>query len=108
MSKLKKICHHFHLSLQSGSDETLKRMNRSYTTSEFEKIVSRLRLAYSDCILTTDIIVGFPGETEKEFEQTYEFLKKIKLLKMSLKISMQMLNIVNSAMLHIQKKLEQL
>ena len=82
LSKLKKICHHFHLSLQSGSNETLKRMNRSYTTSEFEKIVSRLRTAYSDCILTTDIIVGFPGETEKEFEQTYEFLKKIKFYKM--------------------------
>ena len=80
--KLNKICHHFHLSLQSGSNETLKRMNRRYSTFEFEDIANRLRNAYSDCILTTDIIVGFPGETEEEFEQTYNFLKKIKFYKM--------------------------
>ncbi len=58
--KLKKVCHHFHLSLQSGCDETLRRMNRRYTTKEFEEIVQRLRQAYQDVILTTDIIVGFP------------------------------------------------
>lgn len=80
--KLKKICHHFHLSLQSGCDETLKRMNRRYTTKEFEKIVNLLRETYNDVILTTDIIVGFPGETEEEFNKTYEFLKKIKFYKM--------------------------
>lgn len=57
---LEKICHHFHLSLQSGCDETLKRMNRRYTTKQFKEIVKRLRTAYQDVILTTDIIVGFP------------------------------------------------
>ena len=80
--KLKKICHHFHLSLQSGCDETLKRMNRRYTTKQFEKIVELIRKNYKDAILTTDIIVGFPGETEEEFNKTYEFLKKIKFYKM--------------------------
>ena len=80
--KLEKICHHFHLSLQSGCDETLSRMNRRYTTSQFEEIVIKLRNAYPDVIFTTDIIVGFPGETDEEFEKTYEFLKKIKFYKM--------------------------
>ena len=78
--KLEKICHHFHLSLQSGCDNTLKRMNRKYTTSEFEEIVQRLY--YNDVILTTDIIVGFPGETEEDFETTYNYLKKINFYKM--------------------------
>ena len=82
LTKLEKICHHFHLSLQSGCDETLKRMNRRYTTKQFEKIVNLLRENYKDVILTTDIIVGFPGETEEEFNKTYEFLKKIKFYKM--------------------------
>lgn len=82
LTKLEKICHHFHLSLQSGCDETLKRMNRKYNTEIFREIVERLRKAYKDVILTTDIIVGFPGETEEEFNQTYEFLKKIKFYKM--------------------------
>lgn len=80
--KLDKICHHFHLSLQSGCDETLKRMNRRYTTAEFMEVVERLRDAYSDVMLTTDVIVGFPGETDEEFEQTYEFLKRVKFYKM--------------------------
>ena len=80
--KLEKICHHFHLSLQSGCDETLARMNRRYTTKQFEEIVEKLRKTYSDVMLTTDIIVGFPGETDEEFEKTYEFLKKIKFYKM--------------------------
>ena len=80
--KLEKICHHFHLSLQSGCDNTLKRMNRKYTTSEFEEIVQRLRKYYNDVILTTDIIVGFPGETEEDFEITYNYLKKINFYKM--------------------------
>lgn len=75
--KLEKVCHHFHLSLQSGCDETLKRMNRRYTTAEFAEIVERLRKYYNDVILTTDIIVGFPQESEEEFEKTYEFLKKV-------------------------------
>lgn len=80
--KLEKICHHFHLSLQSGCDETLKRMNRRYTTEEFRNIVNLLRENYKDVNLTTDIIVGFPQETEEEFNKTYEFLKEIKFYKM--------------------------
>ena len=80
--KLEKICHHFHLSLQSGCDETLKRMNRRYTTEEFRNIVSLLRENYKDVNLTTDIIVGFPQETEEEFNKTYEFLKEMKFYKM--------------------------
>ena len=82
LKKLEKICHHFHLSLQSGCDETLKRMNRRYTTAEFTEIVERLRKYYNDVILTTDIIVGFPQESEEEFQKTYEFLKKVKFYKM--------------------------
>ena len=80
--KLENVCHHFHLSLQSGCDETLKRMNRRYTTQQFRNIVECLRKYYEDVILTTDIIVGFPGETEEEFNKTYEFLKEIKFYKM--------------------------
>ena len=80
--KLEKICHHFHLSLQSGSNKTLKRMNRKYTTEEFKNIVEILRKYYNDVIITTDIIVGFPGENEEEFEETYNFLKEIKFYKM--------------------------
>lgn len=82
LSKLSKICHHFHLSLQSGCTETLKRMNRRYTIEEFKVIVERLRNTYQDVILTTDIIVGFPEESEEEFETTYKFLKEIKFYKM--------------------------
>ncbi len=82
LKKLKKICHHFHLSLQSGCDETLKRMNRRYTTEQFKNIVDILRKTYNDVNLTTDIIVGFPGENEEEFEKTYKFLKDIKFYKM--------------------------
>ena len=80
--KLKKVCHHFHLSLQSGCTETLKRMNRRYTAEEFEEIVNRLRKYYDDVILTTDIIVGFPNESDDEFNTTYEYLKKINFYKM--------------------------
>ena len=82
LKKLEKICHHFHLSLQSGCDETLKRMNRRYTTEQFKEIVRLLRGAYSDVNLTTDIIVGFPCETDEEFNKTYQFLKEIKFYKM--------------------------
>lgn len=80
--KLEKICPHFHLSLQSGCDETLERMNRRYTTKEFVEIVERIRKYYKDAMLTTDIIVGFPQETDAEFEKTYKFLKEIKFYKM--------------------------
>lgn len=82
LKKLEKICHHFHLSLQSGCDETLKRMNRRYTTEQFKEIVRLLRNAYDDVNLTTDVIVGFPGETDEEFSKTYKFLKEIKFYKM--------------------------
>ena len=82
LSKLETICHHFHLSLQSGCDETLKRMNRRYTTKQIKEIVDKIRKVYPDVMLTTDIIVGFPQETEEEFETTYQFLKEIKLYKM--------------------------
>ena len=82
LKKLEKICHHFHLSLQSGCDETLKRMNRRYTTEQFKEIIRLLRGTYSDVNLTTDIIVGFPGETDEEFNKTYQFLKEIKFYKM--------------------------
>ena len=77
LRKIEKICNQFHMSLQSGCDETLKRMNRKYTTQDFEKGVQILKKTYPDLLLTADIIVGFPGETEKEFDTTYEFLKKI-------------------------------
>lgn len=82
LSKLDKICDHFHLSLQSGCTETLKRMNRRYTTEEFKAVTKRLRSKFPNAALTTDIIVGFPGETEEEFNTTYEFLKEIAFYKM--------------------------
>lgn len=82
LKKLEKICHQFHLSLQSGCDETLKRMNRRYTTEQFQEITKLLRKTFKDCILTTDIIVGFPGETDEEFNKTYSFLEQIKFYKM--------------------------
>ena len=80
--KLEKICDHFHLSLQSGCNATLARMNRRYTTEEFYEVVTMLRQAYPNVSLTTDIIVGFPGETEEEFEETYQFLQKVQFYKM--------------------------
>ena len=82
LGNVDKICDHFHLSLQSGCDETLKRMNRKYTTKEFENGVKLLRKKFPEVALTTDIIVGFPGETEEEFNTTYKFLSKIKFSKM--------------------------
>lgn len=82
LSKLEKICDHFHLSLQSGCDATLERMNRKYTTEEFEKVVVLLRKYYKNVVLTTDIIVGFPEETNEEFVQTYNYLNKIDFYKM--------------------------
>lgn len=82
LKNVDKICDHFHLSLQSGCTETLKRMNRKYTTEDFEKVVERLRNAFPNVALTTDIIVGFPDETDEEFNTTYEYLEKIKFYKM--------------------------
>lgn len=82
LKKLPKICNHFHLSLQSGCNATLERMNRRYTTDDFRKIVSILRKNIPEVALTTDVIVGFPGETEEEFNETYDFLKEIAFSKM--------------------------
>lgn len=82
LSRLEKVCHHFHLSLQSGCNETLQRMNRKYTIEEFKEVVTLLRKTYEDVVLTTDIIVGFPGETEEEFEITYKNLEEINFYKM--------------------------
>ena len=77
LGALKKICPHFHLSLQSGSDSVLKRMNRHYTSADFKAGVEYLREAFENPAITTDIIVGFPGETEEEFEECRKFVEDI-------------------------------
>ena len=82
LSKMEKICPHFHLSLQSGCDETLKRMNRRYDTAEYEKGCKILRRYFEHPAITTDVIVGFPGETEEEFELTKKYLEKIHFYEM--------------------------
>lgn len=82
LSKLDKICPHFHLSLQSGCDATLKRMNRKYTTKEYERGCELLRKYFVHPAITTDVIVGFPGETEEEFEQTKACLEHIHFYEM--------------------------
>ncbi|MEG0050620.1 MAG: tRNA (N(6)-L-threonylcarbamoyladenosine(37)-C(2))-methylthiotransferase MtaB [Terrisporobacter sp.] len=82
VSEMKKVMPHYHLSLQSGCSETLKRMNRRYTTAEYKEIVDKLRREIPNVVITTDVIVGFPGETEEEFEETYNFLKEIELSQM--------------------------
>ena len=82
LSKLDKICPHFHLSLQSGCDATLKRMNRKYTTKEYERGCELLRKYFVHPAITTDVIVGFPGETEEEFEQTKAYLVHIHFYEM--------------------------
>ena len=78
LAALPKVCPHFHLSLQSGSASVLKRMNRKYTPEEYRDKCRILRRFYEHPALTTDIIVGFPGETEEEFEETYAFAKEIR------------------------------
>lgn len=82
LAGLSKICPHFHLSLQSGCDETLKRMNRRYSTDEYRQSVQKLRRAFENPAITTDIIVGFPGETEEEFLMTQKFLEEIQFFEM--------------------------
>ncbi len=77
LSRLKNFCPHFHLSLQSGSASVLKRMNRRYTPDEFAETCQLIRKYFPSASITTDVIVGFPNETDEEFEQTYEFIKKI-------------------------------
>lgn len=78
LSQIEQLCPHFHLSLQSGCDETLKRMNRQYTTSDYKKCVEILRTAFDQPAITTDIITGFPGESEEEFTKTVAFVKEIR------------------------------
>ena len=75
-SRLKNLCPHFHLSLQSGCDETLRRMNRRYDTARYLESVALLRAYFSGVAVTTDLITGFPGETEEEFEKTLAFLRR--------------------------------
>ena len=82
LAAIEKICQHFHLSLQSGCNETLKRMNRHYTAEEYEEKCKLLRRYFDRPSFTTDVIVGFPGETEEEFEQTEAFLEKIHFAEM--------------------------
>lgn len=82
LSALSKVCPHFHLSLQSGCDETLRRMNRRYTTGEYLEKVEILRRYFERPAITTDVIVGFPGETEEEFASTEAFLEKVHFYEM--------------------------
>lgn len=77
MKNIDKLCNHFHLSLQSASNSVLKRMNRKYTVEQYMDIVKKIRESFEDVTLTTDIIVGFPGETQDEFNETVENLKKL-------------------------------
>ncbi len=76
LAGIKKLCPHFHVSLQSGSDSVLARMNRKYTASEYAHTVEDIRSVFDNPAITTDVITGFPGETEKEFEETLEFVRK--------------------------------
>lgn len=82
LAALDKVCPHFHLSLQSGCDATLKRMNRRYTTAEYDEKCRLLRQAFVHPAITTDVITGFPGETEEEFARTKAFLEKIEFYEM--------------------------
>lgn len=77
LSRLPKLCGQFHISLQSGCDRTLQRMNRHYTAAEYAALAHKLRAAFPDCTLTTDIMVGFAGETEEDFKETVAFAKEI-------------------------------
>lgn len=77
LSELKKLCPHFHLSLQSGCDKTLEAMNRGYTTKDFRRVCNKLRQTFEECTLTTDVMVGFPGENEEDFNDSIEFIKEI-------------------------------
>ncbi len=82
LAKLRTICPHFHLSLQSGCDRVLRRMNRRYTTAEYQEVCRALRACFDNPAITTDVIVGFPGETEEEFRETVDFLRQIHFYEM--------------------------
>lgn len=77
LAAIKEFCPQFHISLQSGCDKTLKRMNRHYDSAEYSELCQKLRSTFADCSLTTDLMVGFPGETEEDFGISLEFMKKI-------------------------------
>ncbi len=77
LSKQPKLCPQFHFSLQSGSDKILKAMNRRYSCADYEALVSKLRCYFDNCAVTTDIMVGFPGESDNDFNTTKEFIRKI-------------------------------
>ncbi|MCM1363919.1 MAG: tRNA (N(6)-L-threonylcarbamoyladenosine(37)-C(2))-methylthiotransferase MtaB [Faecalibacterium sp.] len=77
LAKCKKLCPQFHISLQSGCNKTLKAMNRHYTSEEYETLCNKLRSSFKDCTLTTDVMVGFAGETDEDFEESLKFVKKI-------------------------------
>lgn len=77
LAKCKKLCPQFHISLQSGCDSTLKRMNRHYTADEYRKIAGKLRKSFKDCTITTDVMVGFAGESDEDFETCLAFIKEI-------------------------------
>ena len=79
MATSKKICKHLHLPVQSGSTEILKKMNRHYTKEQYLELVEKLRAAVPDISLTTDIIVGFPGETEEDFQETLDVVRKVQI-----------------------------
>ncbi|WP_051188603.1 tRNA (N(6)-L-threonylcarbamoyladenosine(37)-C(2))-methylthiotransferase MtaB [Proteocatella sphenisci] len=79
LGKIEEFCPHFHLSLQSGSDTVLSRMNRRYTSAEYKDAVQTIRKIFPFAAITTDVIVGFPEETDQEFQETYEFLQELKL-----------------------------
>lgn len=81
LSNVKQFCPQFHLSLQSGCDKTLKDMNRAYTSSEYYNLVIKIRNIFPDSSITTDIMVGFPNETQEDFNQSLEFVKKIRFAK---------------------------
>lgn len=77
LTELEKLCPHFHISLQSGCDKTLKAMNRGYSTDDFRRVCNKLRQTFPDCTLTTDVMVGFPGESDQDFKDSLEFIKEI-------------------------------
>lgn len=81
MSRLSKLCPQFHLSLQSGCDKTLKEMNRKYTAFEYETLCVKLRESFLDCAITTDIMVGFPGESDEDFSESLNFVSRMKFAK---------------------------
>ena len=82
ISRVSKLCPSFHLSLQSGCDKTLKAMNRKYSSEQYAHAVALLRETFDNCAVTTDVIVGFPGETESDFEESCAFIENIGFAKM--------------------------